>query len=57
MTTLLPAQYRPSPTVLWATVPSPRKPPARYRPAVKDVPPATHLVLHGGESPPVGSGL
>jgi hypothetical protein len=22
-----------------------------------EVPPATHLVLHGGESPPVGSGL
>ena len=38
MTTLLPSQYRPSPTVLW-TVLSPRKLPARYRPAVKDVPP------------------
>ena len=39
MTTLLSAHYQPSPTVLWATAPSPRKLPARYRPAVKDVPP------------------
>jgi serine/threonine protein kinase len=39
MTTLLSAHYQPSPTVLWATAPSPRKLPAHYRPAVKDVPP------------------
>ena len=37
MTTLLSAHYQPSP--LWATAPSSLKPPVRYRPAVKDVPP------------------
>ena len=48
MTTLLPAQYRPSPTVLWATAPSPRKLPARYRPAAKDVPPLPGYEVLGG---------
>src|SRR5262249_37371880 len=53
MTTLLSAHYQPSPTVLWATAHSPRKLPARYRPAVKDVPPlpgyeVLGVLGHGG---------